>query len=150
MDKKKLSRRERERLRHRQEILDTALRLFSEKGYHNVSMHEIANSAEFGIGTLYKFFKNKEDLYKHLALEQASKFHEALLSAIEEGEDEVEKPRNYVRVKGEVFKDNGIGAEATALMPARENRVTCSALRWMRSGDRSFRSRCITSVGLAV
>ncbi len=26
-------------------------------------------------------------------------------------------------------------------MPARENRVTWSALRWMRSGDRSFRSR---------
>jgi len=106
MEKKKLSRRERERLRHRQEILDTALGLFSEKGYHNVSMHEIAKSAEFGIGTVYKFFKNKEDLYKSLVLEQANKFHEALMRAIEEGEDEVEKLRNYVRVKGEVFRDN--------------------------------------------
>jgi len=82
------------------------LALFSEKGFHNVSMHEIAKKSEFAIGTLYKFFKNKEDLYKALVLEQANKFHEALLSAIEEGEDEVEKLRNYVRVKGEVFKEN--------------------------------------------
>jgi len=42
MQGEKLSRREREKLRQRQEILDAALELFSEKGYHNVSMHEIA------------------------------------------------------------------------------------------------------------
>jgi len=106
MVKEKLPRRERERLRHRQEILDTALRLFSEKGYHNVSMQEIAKTAEFGVGTLYKFFKNKEELYKDLVLEQSNRFHEALMRAIEEGEDEVEKLRNYVRVKGEVFREN--------------------------------------------
>jgi len=60
----KPSRREREKLRQRQEILDVALNLFSKKGYHNISMHEIAKEAEFAIGTLYKFFRNKEDLYQ--------------------------------------------------------------------------------------
>ena len=33
-------------------------------------MHEIAEKAEFAIATLYKFFQNKEDLYKALVLEQ--------------------------------------------------------------------------------
>ena len=42
MQDMKLSRREKEKLRQRQEMLDAALSLFSEKGYHNVSMHEIA------------------------------------------------------------------------------------------------------------
>jgi hypothetical protein len=65
----RLPRRERENLRQRGEILDGALRLFSEKGYHNVSMHEIAKEAEFGIGTIYKFFANKEDLHKILIME---------------------------------------------------------------------------------
>ena len=55
-----LSRKERERLIRRQEILDAGLALFSEKGFHNVSMNEIAQKAEFAIGTLYKFFENKE------------------------------------------------------------------------------------------
>ena len=106
MEDKKLPRREREKLTQRQEMLAAALDLFSEKGYHNVSMHEIAEKAEFAIGTLYKFFKNKEDLYKALILEQSDKFHEALTKAIEEPDDEIEKLRNYVRAKGELFRAN--------------------------------------------
>jgi len=102
----KISRREKERLSQRQEILASALELFSQKGYHNVSMHEIAEKSEFAIGTLYKFFKNKEDLYRSLILEQAQKFHDALTRAISEPDDEVEKLRNYVRVKGEIFQRN--------------------------------------------
>jgi AcrR family transcriptional regulator len=106
MQEEKLSRREREKHRQRQEMLAAALELFSEKGYHNVSMHEIAEKAEFAIGTLYKFFENKEDLYKSLIVEKADKFHTALTLAIEEGDDEIEKLRNYVKTKGVVFMDN--------------------------------------------
>ena len=72
MKDKNLSRREREKLLHRRQMLDAALELFSEKGYHNVSMHEIAERAEFAIGTLYKFFKNKEDLYRALVMEKST------------------------------------------------------------------------------
>ena len=101
-----LSRREREKLRQRQEVLDVALRLFSEKGYHNVSMHEIAKAAEFAIGTLYKFFRNKEDLYKALILQVSDQFHGALTRVIEGDAQEIEKLRAYVRVKGELFRNN--------------------------------------------
>ncbi len=100
------SRREREKLRQRQEMLTAALNLFSEKGFHNVSMHEIAERAEFAIGTLYKFFKNKEDLYKSLILELSDRFHETLMQALAAGDDEIEKLRSYVQAKGAVFKDN--------------------------------------------
>lgn len=106
MQGEKLSRREREKVGQRQEILAAALGLFSEKGYHNVSMHEIADKAEFAIGTLYKFFRNKEHLYKSLIVEQADRFHEALTKAIEDADDEIEKLRNYVKAKGTVFMDN--------------------------------------------
>jgi TetR/AcrR family transcriptional regulator len=102
----KIPRRERERLRKRKEMLAAALELFSEKGYHNVSMAEIAEKAEFAIGTLYKFFKNKEDLYKALMLELADKFHEALTGAIKQPGGATEKLRNYVRAKGEIFRAN--------------------------------------------
>ena len=101
-----LSRREREKLWQRREMLTAAIKLFSEKGYHNVSMHEIAKKAEFAMGTLYKFFKNKEDLYESIIIEQADMFHEALAKALEEENDEIEKLQNYVKVKGAVFMDN--------------------------------------------
>lgn len=106
MEKETLTRREREQLRHRREMLAAALSLFSEKGYHSVSMQEIAQEAEFAVGTLYKFFKNKEALYKALILEQTEKFHTALGLAIKEPGDEIDKIRDYVRIKGEVFISN--------------------------------------------
>jgi AcrR family transcriptional regulator len=106
MNDETLSRRDREKLRQRQDMLSAALELFSQKGYHNVSMHEIAEKAEFAIGTLYKFFKNKEDLYKALVLEQSDRFHDAFEQAIEAPGDEVEILRNYVRTKGEWFRAN--------------------------------------------
>ena len=106
MEDQKLPRREREKLRQRQEMLAAALDLFSQKGYHNVSMHEIAEKAEFAIGTLYKFFQNKEDLYKALVLELCDEFEDAIMRAIEQPQDEVEKLRSYVRTKTEVFRRN--------------------------------------------
>ena len=106
MENEKLPRREREKLRQRQEMLAVALDLFSEKGYHNVSMHQVAEKAEFAIGTLYKFFQNKEDLYKALVLEQCDRFHDAFARAVDEVDDEVEKLRNYVRTKSEMFRSN--------------------------------------------
>jgi len=106
MEKERIPRREREKLRQRQEMLDAALELFSEKGYHNVSMHEIARKSEFAIGTLYKFFKNKQDLYKALLLQKSNEFNEAITAAIEEPDEETEKLRNYVRAKGQLFRDN--------------------------------------------
>jgi AcrR family transcriptional regulator len=101
MKDQKLPRREREKLRQRQEMLAAALDLFSERGYHNVSMQQIAEKAEFAIGTLYKFFQNKEDLYKALVLEQCDQFEDAIKRSIEEPGDEVEKLRNYIRTKAD-------------------------------------------------
>jgi TetR/AcrR family transcriptional regulator len=106
MPSERIPRREREKLRQRTEMLDAALELFSEKGYHNVSMHEIARKSEFAIGTLYKFFKNKEDLYKALMLEKFDTFHETLVRAVEEADDEIQKLQNYVRAKGQISRDN--------------------------------------------
>ena len=103
---KTLPRREREKLRQRQDMLAASLELFSENGYHNVSMQEIAARAEFALGTLYKFFKNKEDLYKTLIKEQAKKFHDTLTKSMNDEANEIEKLRNYVQAKGTVFIDN--------------------------------------------
>jgi TetR/AcrR family transcriptional regulator len=61
-----LNRRQRDKLRHKEEILKAALKLFSEKGFHRVSMQEIAEEAEFGVGSLYNFFASKEALLEEL------------------------------------------------------------------------------------
>jgi len=56
-------RKEREKGHRREEILDAAQTVFFDKGLHFATMDEIAVRAELSKGTLYLYFKSKEDLY---------------------------------------------------------------------------------------
>ncbi len=62
----KLSRRERERLARRGEILDAARRVFGARGYDGATLAEIAQKAEFAKGTLYSYFGSKAELFTAL------------------------------------------------------------------------------------
>lgn len=99
-------RREREKLQRREEILASAAALFAERGYHGVTMHEIAARAEFSIGTLYSFFANKEDLYKELMLGLGRQFEEALDAALASPGDEAARLEACIATKGRVFDRN--------------------------------------------
>jgi len=106
MDEQQLPRREREKLRKRNEMLEAGLGLFSEKGYHNVSMHEVARKGEFSIGTVYKFFKNKEDLYQSLLMTKAEEFHRRLKEVLDKKAGPLTLLKNFVVAKGAFFSDN--------------------------------------------
>ena len=96
------SRKGRERLRHRQEILAAALRLFAEKGFHHVSMQEIAAAAEFGTGTLYHFFSSKEDLFFELLLATAEECLGLVLPALEGPGDERHRLSQFIRLHARI------------------------------------------------
>jgi len=61
-------RKERERERRRQQIIVAAKRVFTEKGFNKTTMEDIAKEAELSPGTLYLYFKNKDELYASLSL----------------------------------------------------------------------------------
>ncbi len=56
-------RREREKLKRKNEIIDAAERVFFSKGLAQSTMDDIATDAELSKGTLYLYFKSKEELY---------------------------------------------------------------------------------------
>jgi len=60
-------RKEREKQQKHDHILNVAETIFFEKGYENATMEEIAEKAEYSKGTLYLYFKNKEELYIFIA-----------------------------------------------------------------------------------
>ena len=47
----------------RELIIEAAFKVFSEKGYYNAKMEEIAEEASIGKGTIYSYFHNKQDLF---------------------------------------------------------------------------------------
>lgn len=82
-----LTRKERRYARHREEILAAALTLFSENGFHNVTMQQIAQVSEFSVGKLYTFFANKEELYQALIKEKAEELYEKILAELSRDAD---------------------------------------------------------------
>jgi AcrR family transcriptional regulator len=71
-----LSRRERERIRHRQEIMDAAIRVFARRGFAAATLDEIAQEAEFSKGTLYLYFPSKEDILFNILFVSGQIFQE--------------------------------------------------------------------------
>jgi AcrR family transcriptional regulator len=61
-------RRARERERRRQQIIVAAKRVFVNKGFGSATMDDIAKEAELSSGTLYLYFKNKNELYASMTL----------------------------------------------------------------------------------
>ena len=47
----------------RQRILDAAIIEFSEHGFDSANINNIARKANISVGSLYKYFDNKEDLF---------------------------------------------------------------------------------------
>lgn len=78
----KLSRKEREYQARREEILRAAERIFANNGFHNSTVAEIAKESEFAIGTLYQFFKNKEELYYTMMIEKFELLYSTLLTEV--------------------------------------------------------------------
>ncbi|HVN48197.1 MAG TPA: TetR/AcrR family transcriptional regulator [Bacteroidota bacterium] len=58
-----VERKEREKEHRKEEILDAAQKVFFEKGLAVATMDEIAETAELSKGTLYLYYKSKEDMY---------------------------------------------------------------------------------------
>lgn len=56
-------RKEREKEQRRQQIIDAAEKVIFAKGLEQATMDEIAEEAELSKGTLYLYFKNKNELY---------------------------------------------------------------------------------------
>src|SRR5215470_7332136 len=56
----------------RRQIIDGACRVFLERGFDAASMGEIAREARVSKGTLYVYFKNKEELFEAIVEEQCN------------------------------------------------------------------------------
>ena len=59
---------------HRQRILEVARHLFADQGVEAVSMHQIAQSARIGQGTLYRRYASKGELCMDLLRDQYERF----------------------------------------------------------------------------
>lgn len=93
----KLTRKERERLFRRKEIMLASIPLFAEKGFMNTTLDEIAEAAEFGKGTLYHYFDNKEELYISLFTYIVELYGEISIRTAEETDNFIDFVYEYTK-----------------------------------------------------
>lgn len=74
----------------RQAILAAAIAVFAEKGYHSTKMADIARKAEMGKGTLYEYFRTKEELPKSIFGLMVQEFDQQISQLEEAHSDPVE------------------------------------------------------------
>ncbi|MEO5876144.1 MAG: TetR family transcriptional regulator [Streptosporangiaceae bacterium] len=78
-------RRERRRAVSRDQILDAAEQVFARRGFHEASLREIAELAEYSVGAVYGFFTGKDELYRELFLRRAAVFLPGMSEALATG-----------------------------------------------------------------
>jgi AcrR family transcriptional regulator len=69
-------RRKREKNNRKNAILKAARRLFFDNGFRPVTVESIAKKAELSKGSIYLYFKSKEEIYTQILLSDIDKFHE--------------------------------------------------------------------------
>jgi AcrR family transcriptional regulator len=106
METEKISRKEREYLAHREEILSAAEKVFAAKGFFPTTMSDIAREAEFGTGTLYKYFKSKEDLYFTLIDEKVEEINHLVKAELSQKTLAVERIKKVLGLQFEFFERN--------------------------------------------
>ena len=107
MSKKKLTRRDREKQKHKEEILKAALKLFADRGFHDVSMQDIAEESEFGVGTLYNFFKSKDALFEELISGATGRVMGEIIEILDGPGNEKERLAAFIRYQPKLQEENG-------------------------------------------
>ncbi len=97
-DNKGLSRREREKLARRREILAAARKVFGAHGYEGATLDEVAREAEFAKGTLYSYFDSKAELFAELVEYEFDDVLARTKEALAEEADATATARAVIRV----------------------------------------------------
>ncbi|MDF1574595.1 MAG: TetR/AcrR family transcriptional regulator [Bacteroidales bacterium] len=84
-------RKEREKQQRKDEIVLAAEKVFFSKGFDLATMDDIAEEAELSKGTLYLYFKSKEDLHMAVARRSIRLLRSVTLKATEGGGTALEK-----------------------------------------------------------
>ncbi|SHG80021.1 TetR/AcrR family transcriptional regulator [Ornithinibacillus halophilus] len=79
-------------------IIDAAVKVIAENGYHNSQVSKIAKEAGVADGTIYLYFKNKEDILVSVFEEKMGQFIEQIATAINEKQTADEKLSTLVHM----------------------------------------------------
>ncbi len=100
------SRKEQERQKRRELLLEAATRIFGRRPFDEATMQEVAAEAEIGMQGLYEHFPSKQELYEQVMLRRAEAFQAAARAALDPSSAPLERLRTLARVYALHFQEN--------------------------------------------
>jgi TetR/AcrR family fatty acid metabolism transcriptional regulator len=80
-----------------QRILDAAIKVFAEQGFFQSTIAQIAREAGVADGTIYLYFKNKDDILVQFFKYKTKQVFDGFRKEVNKGDNAVDKLRNLVR-----------------------------------------------------
>jgi TetR/AcrR family transcriptional regulator, fatty acid metabolism regulator protein len=116
-----------------QQIIEAAVRVFARKGYFNSRVSDVAREAGIAAGTIYLYFKTKEDILTTLFREKMAEFVAKLWKAMADQPDPVSKVRRLVYLHFDLLERNPELAEVVQIE--------------LRQGQKFFRGASSQEIG---
>lgn len=96
-------------------ITEAAVEVFAEKGFHLARVSDIARRAGVADGTIYLYFKNKEDLLLSIFEEKMEQMLDEVAVALDGIDDPMERVRRFAQFHFSRVRDNRSVAEVLQL-----------------------------------
>jgi TetR/AcrR family fatty acid metabolism transcriptional regulator len=78
------------------QILEAAVRIFARQGFHQSTIAQIAKEAGVADGTIYLYFKNKDDILVQFFSHRTKQVFESFREEVDRGQTSLDKLRNLI------------------------------------------------------
>ena len=85
-------------------ILEAAVKVFAEQGFFQSTVSQIAKEAGVADGTIYLYFKNKDDILVHFFSVKTKQVFARLREEVDKADNTIDKLRNLIRKHLEEFQ----------------------------------------------
>jgi TetR/AcrR family transcriptional regulator len=70
----------------RSQLLDAAEEVFGRKGFHEATLKEVAELAEFSVGSVYSFFDSKDELFSQIFVRRGEEFMPSIHALLDDAD----------------------------------------------------------------
>jgi len=125
------------------QILEAAVKVFARQGFHQSTVAEIAKEAGVADGTIYLYFKNKDDILVQFFSYRAKQVFESFREEVDRAQTSLDKLRNVVRRHLAEFQRDRDGAVVYQVETHQNSRLAEAQIREMSQMYRDLISEIV-------
>ena len=124
-------------------ILEAAVKVFSQQGFHQSTIAQIAKEAGVADGTIYLYFKNKDDILVQFFSHRAKQVFESFREDVDQAQTSLDKLRSLIRRHLAEFQRDRDGAVVYQVETHQSSRLAEEQIREMSQMYRDFISEIV-------